>query len=68
MLQINLIVKIYVLFLMVIIRDFIKKNISSLQKKGILKPEDGRVLGTHNGIHDFTIGQRKGIGVGGYKR
>ena len=22
-------------------------------------------MGTHNGIYDFTIGQRKGIGVGG---
>lgn len=46
-------------------RDFIKKNISSLAKKGNIETRDGRVLGTHNGIHDFTIGQRKGIGVGG---
>ena len=22
-------------------------------------------MGTHNGIYDFTIGQRKGIGIGG---
>ena len=27
----------------------------------------GNVLGKHNGIIDFTIGQRKGIGVGGRK-
>lgn len=26
---------------------------------------DGRVLGTHGGIAHFTIGQRRGIGVGG---
>jgi tRNA-specific 2-thiouridylase len=26
---------------------------------------DGRVLGTHDGIINFTIGQRKGIGIGG---
>ncbi|MFT6715454.1 MAG: tRNA-specific 2-thiouridylase [Saprospiraceae bacterium] len=26
---------------------------------------DGKVIGSHNGAHYFTIGQRKGIGVGG---
>ena len=25
--------------------------------------EDGRVLGRHDGIHRFTIGQRKGLGL-----
>jgi len=29
------------------------------------KRTDGKVVGTHNGAHYFTIGQRKGIGVGG---
>ena len=28
---------------------------------------DGKKLGEHNGIIDYTIGQRKGIGVGGRK-
>lgn len=28
---------------------------------------NGNILGKHNGIIDFTIGQRKGIGVGGRK-
>ncbi|HEV7372001.1 tRNA 2-thiouridine(34) synthase MnmA [Arenibaculum sp.] len=28
---------------------------------------DGRVLGRHDGIVDFTIGQRKGLGIGGLK-
>ena len=46
-------------------RDFIKKNISNSIKKGNIETLDGKVLGTHNGIYDFTIGQRKGIGVGG---
>ncbi len=27
----------------------------------------GRVIGDHNGAHFFTIGQRKGINIGGYK-
>ena len=46
-------------------RDFIKKNISKSAKKGNIETEDGKILGKHNGIYDFTIGQRKGIGVGG---
>jgi tRNA-specific 2-thiouridylase len=29
---------------------------------------DGMIIGTHNGAHFFTIGQRKGINVGGYKK
>ncbi|MCI4669146.1 MAG: tRNA 2-thiouridine(34) synthase MnmA [Bacteroidia bacterium] len=28
-------------------------------------PEDGKVIGQHNGAHFFTIGQRKGLQVGG---
>ncbi len=28
---------------------------------------NGNILGKHNGIIDFTVGQRKGIGVGGRK-
>jgi tRNA-specific 2-thiouridylase len=30
-------------------------------------PSDGRVIGNHNGAHFFTIGQRKGLNIGGYK-
>jgi tRNA-uridine 2-sulfurtransferase len=30
---------------------------------GELVTEDGEVLGRHEGIHNFTIGQRKGLGV-----
>lgn len=29
------------------------------------RPEDGKVLGEHNGAHYFTVGQRKGLQVGG---
>jgi tRNA-specific 2-thiouridylase len=27
----------------------------------------GKIIGTHNGAHFFTIGQRKGMNLGGYK-
>jgi tRNA-uridine 2-sulfurtransferase len=30
------------------------------------KPWNGKVIGRHNGAHYFTIGQRKGINIGGY--
>jgi tRNA-specific 2-thiouridylase len=29
----------------------------------ILRADDGRVLGEHRGLHFFTLGQRKGIGI-----
>jgi len=28
-------------------------------------PSDGEILGTHQGAHFYTIGQRKGLGIGG---
>jgi tRNA-specific 2-thiouridylase len=30
-------------------------------------PTSGKVIGKHNGAHFFTIGQRKGMNIGGYK-
>lgn len=29
------------------------------------QPSDGQILGTHQGAHFYTIGQRKGLGIGG---
>ncbi len=34
-------------------------------KKGDVVDEQGKVLGTHDGVIYYTIGQRKGIGIGG---
>jgi len=46
-----------------------------LRTKYGLKPEagkivnkDGKVLGSHSGVINFTIGQRKGLGLGGSKK
>ena len=30
---------------------------------GVIRDRDGRVLGRHAGVHRFTIGQRKGLGL-----
>ncbi len=48
-------------------REFVKKKISSSSKTGNIESHDGRVIGKHKGIIDYTIGQRKGIGIGGIK-
>src|SRR6202044_1771483 len=37
-------------------------GISLSQTKGEIVTEDGAVVGRHNGVHNFTIGQRKGLG------
>ena len=40
-------------------------NLKTLVAPYLHKPEHGKVVGQHNGAHFFTIGQRKGLGVGG---
>ncbi len=42
-------------------KDFLNKHIS--QKEGEIIDLEGKVLGKHQGIHNYTIGQRKGIGI-----
>ncbi len=38
------------------------------ESKGIIySPENGKIVGKHQGAHYFTIGQRKGLNVGGTK-
>ena len=34
---------------------------------GIIRHQDGTVLGHHKGVIDYTIGQRRGLGIGGRK-
>jgi tRNA-uridine 2-sulfurtransferase len=33
-----------------------------IDKEGEIVTEDGRILGRHAGVHNYTIGQRKGLG------
>lgn len=44
-----------------------KKNITEQAAPYCYNFGDGKKVGTHQGAHFFTIGQRKGIGVGGKK-
>lgn len=42
-----------------------KLNPDLLLKKGDIVASDGRVLGQHNGLIHYTVGQRRGLGIGG---
>ena len=48
-------------------REFVKKNYKNKLQTGEIENIDGKVIGSHQGIIDFTIGQRKGLGIGGIK-
>ncbi len=42
---------------------FIRENRSPQDTSGAIVTTDGRVVGRHEGVEKFTIGQRKGLGV-----
>jgi tRNA-specific 2-thiouridylase len=44
-----------------------KTSLEDLSKSYVYKKENGKIVGKHNGAHYYTIGQRKGLGVGGTK-
>lgn len=47
--------------------DVVRKLRPGAIEPGLIKHIDGRVLGQHNGVIDYTIGQRRGLGIGGRK-
>ena len=42
--------------------DFLKRNLKT--KPGPILDKDGKIIGDHQGIHFFTIGQRSGLHIG----
>ena len=40
---------------------FVEREAPSAARAGAIVGEDGRMLGTHEGVHRYTIGQRKGL-------
>ena len=42
---------------------FVERHSPQVPSKGEIVNEEGRVLGEHGGVHHFTVGQRKGLGL-----
>jgi tRNA-specific 2-thiouridylase len=45
-------------------REFLRRHAGLGERSGELVTRSGRRLGTHPGHHNFTVGQRRGLGVG----
>ena len=43
--------------------SFVERQAPAAVKAGAVADESGRTLATHEGVHRFTIGQRKGLGI-----
>ena len=44
-------------------KKFLENNSNIKAKKGNIVNKKGQVLGTHTGLYNYTIGQRKGLGI-----
>lgn len=45
------------------VSEFVEKESGVKSKTGLIKDEEGKVLGEHQGVYNFTVGQRKGLKV-----
>jgi tRNA-specific 2-thiouridylase len=50
----------YAAFMSAYLKD---KGIEPKAARGAIVTTDGRTLGEHSGVHHFTVGQRKGLGI-----
>jgi len=47
-------------------KEFIEQQLGVQKpKSGLIVDTEGKTLGEHTGIHNYTIGQRKGLGISG---
>jgi tRNA-specific 2-thiouridylase len=44
-------------------RNFLQRNAPELLRSGDIVTRDGAVIGAHTGLANYTIGQRKGLGL-----
>lgn len=47
---------------------FDSDNLLQLTQPYTLRPELGEVVGEHKGAHYYTVGQRRGLNIGGYEK
>jgi tRNA-specific 2-thiouridylase len=45
--------------------SFVARQAPSVERGGVIADQDGRTLAAHGGVHRFTVGQRKGLGISG---
>jgi len=50
------------------INGFDSDDLSNLTKPYMLNPQLGEEVGEHKGAHYYTIGQRRGLNIGGYEK
>ncbi|MCC6584969.1 MAG: tRNA 2-thiouridine(34) synthase MnmA [Chitinophagales bacterium] len=43
------------------------EELAELSQPNSFSVQDGKIIGEHNGAHYYTIGQRKGLKIGGFK-
>lgn len=43
-------------------------DLQLITKPYIYSPDEGKEIGEHNGAHYYTIGQRRGLNIGGYSK
>lgn len=43
--------------------EFLRTKFPHKGKPGVLKSNKGKILGSHQGLHHYTIGQRRGLGI-----
>jgi tRNA-specific 2-thiouridylase len=48
-------------------QDFLKRHLAADLRPGEIVRRDGTVVGQHRGLALYTVGQRRGLGVGGLK-
>jgi tRNA-specific 2-thiouridylase len=44
-------------------RNFLQRNAADMLRTGEIVTREGKSIGVHNGLANYTIGQRKGLGV-----
>ncbi|MEW5940063.1 MAG: tRNA 2-thiouridine(34) synthase MnmA [Chloroflexota bacterium] len=44
-------------------RNFLQRNAAEILQPGDIVTRDGKIVGQHNGLANYTIGQRKGLGL-----
>ncbi len=47
--------------------EFLKRHLTEAITPGNIVRRDGRVVGAHEGLPLYTVGQRRGLGIGGLK-